>query len=130
MNSAHKTYLSLGSNLGNRLSNLQRAIHQISKKVGRVEKISSVYETASWGFDSDNFYNICLQVSTSLNATEVMRQLLAIETTFGRKRSDGGEYLSREIDLDILLFDREVIISKEVTVPHPRMLNRNLSLFR
>ena len=128
MNSTHKTYLSLGSNLGNRLSNLQQAIHQISRNVGHVEKISSVYETAAWGFDSDDFYNICIQVSTSLDAAEVMRQLLAIESRFGRKRSESGEYLSREIDLDILLFNSEIIISKEVTVPHPRMLDRKFVL--
>ena len=128
MNSTHKTYLSLGSNLGNRLSNLQQAIYQISRKVGRAEKISSVYETASWGFDSDDFYNICIRVSTTLDAAEVMHQLLAIEATFGRKRSESGEYLSREIDLDILLFDSEVIISEEVTVPHPRMLDRKFVL--
>ena len=128
MNSTHTTYLSLGSNLGNKFSNLQLAIEKIGTKIGTVEKISSVYKTGSWGFESDDFYNCCVQVNTSLTALQLMERLLNIETSFGRKRSTDGTYSNREIDIDILLFDNEIIISKEVIIPHPRMLDRKFVL--
>ena len=55
------TYLSLGSNKGNKNQNLQTAINEIAEKAGVVLKISSIYKTASWGFDSDDFFNICIK---------------------------------------------------------------------
>jgi len=57
----------LGSNQGNKLENLQQAIDLIAEKIGSVMRISSVYKTASWGFKSDDFLNICIQISTGLN---------------------------------------------------------------
>ncbi|MFY0629760.1 MAG: 2-amino-4-hydroxy-6-hydroxymethyldihydropteridine diphosphokinase [Flavobacteriaceae bacterium] len=122
------TYLSLGSNKGDKLKNLQDAIHAIAEKVGAVKKIASVYKTSSWGFEGSDFYNTCIQVSTYLQPEVLMNRLLEIENTLGRVRSDSGEYTDRIIDLDILLFDDEIIFSKTIKIPHPRMLERKFVL--
>lgn len=118
------TYLSLGSNQGNKLEHLQNAIDLIAEKIGPVAKISSVYKTAAWGFDSDDFYNICIQISTGLNPENLLKQIHYIELALGRVRTSEKEYKSRTIDIDVLLFDNEIIFSKELIVPHKDMLNR------
>ncbi|MCF6280205.1 MAG: 2-amino-4-hydroxy-6-hydroxymethyldihydropteridine diphosphokinase [Flavobacteriaceae bacterium] len=118
------TYLSLGSNEGNKLQSLQKAIDLIGEKIGAVQKISSVYKTKSWGFEGDDFYNICVKISTNLNPESLIKILLSIEQKLGRKRTDNKQYSSRIIDLDILLFDDEIIFSPDLIVPHPRMLER------
>lgn len=118
------TYLSLGSNEGNKLENLQKAIDLIAEKIGAVQKISSVYQTAAWGFESDDFYNICVQVATGLNPENLLKSIHEIEQNLGRKRSKKGEYIARTLDIDVLLFDNEIIFSKELIVPHKDMLNR------
>lgn len=124
MHIARTTYLSLGSNLGNKLKNLQQAIDLIDEKIGSVAKISSVYKTASWGFESEDFYNICVQVSTGLNPENLLKAIHKIELSLGRKRTLEKEYKARTIDIDVLLFDNEIIFSKELIVPHKEMLSR------
>lgn len=118
------TYLSLGSNQGNKLDNLQQAINLIAEKIGAVEKISSVYKTESWGFKSDDFLNICIKVSTKLNAEHLLKSIHEIELLLGRNRTSETGYKARIIDIDLLFFDMEIIISKELMVPHKDMLNR------
>ena len=122
------TYLSLGSNLGNKLNNLQSALDLISEKVGRITKVSSVYKTRSWGFKGDDFLNICIEVSTNLNPESVLDRVLKIENILGRKREDSDEYKARVIDIDVLLFDNEIIFYNNLKVPHPRMLDRKFVL--
>ena len=118
------TYLSLGTNQGDKAENLQNAIYLIATKVGLVLKISSVYKTASWGFKSDDFYNICIQVSTHHPPKKLMQILLNIETELGRTRKENTGYSDRNIDIDILLYNDEILFSKSLTVPHPKMLQR------
>ena len=122
------TYLSLGSNQGNKLENLQQAIDLIAEKIGSVMRISSVYKTASWGFKSDDFLNICIQISTGLNPENLLKSIHEIELLLGRERTSEAGYKARVIDIDVLLFDNEIIISKELTVPHKDMLNRKFVL--
>ncbi len=122
------TYLSLGSNQGDKLQNLQQAIDLIGENIGAIQKISSVYKTKSWGFDSDDFFNICVEISTNLNPENLLFKLLEIEQKLGRERSDTNEYISRVIDIDVLLFDDEIIFYKDLIVPHPRMLERKFVL--
>ncbi|MGG8497622.1 2-amino-4-hydroxy-6-hydroxymethyldihydropteridine diphosphokinase [Tenacibaculum sp. TC6] len=122
------TYLSLGTNQGNKLENLQKAIQQIATKIGSVLKVASVYETPSWGFNSTNFYNTCIKVSTYLPPDTLIEELLKIEKDLGRIRNDKDGYSDRNIDIDILLFDDEIIFSKNLIVPHPRMLERKFAL--
>ena len=128
MKTQHITYLSLGTNQGNKLENLQNAIDLIADKVGSIPKISSVYKTASWGFESDDFFNICLKVTTQHPAEELMQILLNIEKYLGRKRNASLGYADRNIDIDILLFDDEIIFSKTLIVPHSKMLERKFVL--
>ena len=128
MKRQHTTYLSLGSNQGDRQKYLRAAIDKISKSIGFVRSISSVYKTASWGFEGDYFLNVCIEVNTHCSPEETMNELLAIESLLGRHRTTSATYLPRSIDIDILLFDQTVIESKELTIPHPRMLERNFVL--
>ncbi|MEN8836145.1 MAG: 2-amino-4-hydroxy-6-hydroxymethyldihydropteridine diphosphokinase [Polaribacter sp.] len=118
------TYLSLGTNQGNKKENLQRAIDLIADKVGAVLGISSIYKTASWGFDSNDFYNICIKVTTYHPPEKLMQILLNIESDLGRERKDTAGYADRNIDIDMLLFDDEIIFSKMLVVPHSKMLVR------
>jgi 2-amino-4-hydroxy-6-hydroxymethyldihydropteridine diphosphokinase len=118
------TYLSLGTNQGNKLENLQNAINLIADKVGAVLSISSVYKTASWGFDSNDFYNICIKVTTYHPPEKLMQILLNIESDLGRERKNAAGYADRNIDIDMLLFDDEIIFSKTLIVPHSKMLAR------
>jgi 2-amino-4-hydroxy-6-hydroxymethyldihydropteridine diphosphokinase len=118
------TYLSLGTNQGNKLENLQNALYLIDDEVGTIQKISSIYKTASWGFDSEDFYNICIKVVTDLPPEVLLSSLLSIEKELGRKRSNKEGYQDRNIDIDILLFEDEIILSKTLIVPHSKMLGR------
>ena len=118
------TYLSLGSNQGNKLVNLQEAINSIAEKIGAVTKISAIYKTAAWGFESDDFYNCCIKISTSLNPETLLKKIHEIEFSLGRIRTNDKEYKARTIDIDVLLFDEEIIFSKDLIVPHKNMLDR------
>ena len=122
------TYLSLGSNQGDKLKNLQEAIHKIAENIGAIQKISSVYETGSWGYEGEDFYNICISVSTYLQPESLLKKLLIIEKELGRKRNKTKQYSDRRIDIDILLFDNEIVFSKDVIIPNPRMLDRKFVL--
>lgn len=122
------TYFSIGSNLGDRLKNLQNAVDRIHKRIGSIQKISSVYKSPALGFDGNEFFNICIQVTTTLNLETVMKTLLDIEKNLGRLPRGSSTYVNRVIDIDILLFDDEVIFSKQLVVPHPRMLERKFVL--
>ena len=121
-------YLSLGSNQGEKLENLQKAIHLIASEVGAIQKIAAVYKTPSWGFEGDEFLNTCIKVSTYQAPEKLLQTLLAIEKKLGRTRKGQNEYQNRPIDIDILLFDDEIIFSRTLTVPHPKMLLRKFVL--
>lgn len=121
-------YLSLGTNLEDKTENLQKAVELIAENAGDVRKISSVYKTASWGFQSNDFYNICLEISTYHAPEKLLTILLNIEITLGRKRMISNTYSDRNIDIDIILFEDEIIFSKNLIVPHPKMLERKFVL--
>ncbi|WP_299125189.1 2-amino-4-hydroxy-6-hydroxymethyldihydropteridine diphosphokinase [uncultured Tenacibaculum sp.] len=122
------TYLSIGTNQGNKLQNIQSAVNLIADQIGAVQKIATVYETPSLGFDGANFYNTCIKVSTYLPPETLIKKLLFIEKELGRIRNTSEGYTDRIIDIDILLFDDEIIFSKNLIVPHPRMLERKFAL--
>jgi 2-amino-4-hydroxy-6-hydroxymethyldihydropteridine diphosphokinase len=83
----NKAYLLTGGNLGNRLNNLEEARKLIEQYCGKIVQRSSVYETAAWGFrDQPDFYNEALEISTTLSPVELMKKILMIEETMGRKR--------------------------------------------
>ena len=128
MKSQHQVVLSLGSNQGNRLRNIQHCLELTHQEIGTIIKVSKLYETPSWGFDSDAFYNCALVIHTFASADKILSQILKIETQLGRVRGDSLEYQSRIIDIDLIVFD-EVIIDKEnLQIPHPLMQNRRFVL--
>lgn len=122
------TYLSLGSNQGDKLKTLQEAINLIAEKIGPILKISSIYKTVAVGFIGEDFLNISLKVSTYLQPESLIKNILEIEKKLGRVRNNSEEYSDRTIDIDILLFEDEIIFSHELIVPHPRMLDRKFVL--
>ncbi|MBC5837201.1 2-amino-4-hydroxy-6-hydroxymethyldihydropteridine diphosphokinase [Flavobacterium muglaense] len=128
MKSQHQVVLSLGSNQGNRLENIKACLALIHQEIGTVIKVSKVYETPSWGFESDAFYNCALILHTLNSATKVLSQALKIEKKLGRIRTDEKGYQSRVIDVDLIAFDDEVIATEKLKIPHPLMQNRKFVL--
>ena len=121
------TYLSLGSNLGDRRQLLHTAINEIAERVGRIEAISSCIETEPVGFDSVHlFLNMAVRVTTELNPYELLKVLKQLERDLGRTRkSHDGVHYDRTIDIDILLYDNLEVNSEELQIPHPRMWERD-----
>jgi len=123
----HHIFLSLGSNLGDREQNLTQAYHLIRDRIGEIVHKSSVYETAAWGnMDQPPFLNLVLETVSSLQPQIVLQTIHGIEETMGRKRI--GKWGIRTIDIDILLFDNQIIDIHGLQVPHPEMTNRNFVL--
>ena len=119
------TYLSLGSNLGDRQINIQSALNQIDKRAGNIISISKLYENPSFGFEGDMFYNCCIGLKTILSPVELLNEILLIEKEGGRIRKIEEGYLSRTIDIDILFYENQTINSDELKVPHPKLHERN-----
>ena len=119
-------YLSLGTNLGDRRSNLETVLTHIAREVGTVISSSDVIETEPWGFDSSNsFLNMAVKVETLLQPLEVLHATQDIERQMGRsEKSVNREYKDRLIDIDLLLYDDIVMNTPELTIPHPLMYQR------
>ena len=119
-------YLSLGTNLGDRQSNLDTALTLIGQRIGMVHVKSSVIETEPWGFESPNrFMNMVVRVLTELKPLEVLKATQEIEKEMGRaSKSDAEGYKDRIIDIDILLYDDVVMDTPELKIPHPLMYKR------
>ena len=124
MNKQHQVVLSLGSNQGNRLENIERCIMSIHREIGTVIKVSRLFETPAWGFESEPFYNCAVVVHTHKSAHQVLDEVLLLEEALGRIRSDVEGYQARIIDIDVISFDEEIIASEKLKVPHPEMQNR------
>ena len=122
----NQVYLSLGSNVGNRSEQLSKAIDFLKEK-GEVKRISSVYETEAWGnTNQPSFLNLVLQMMTNFEAINFMKELLLIEEKMGRIRQNKWE--SRNIDIDILYFNNEIIDENELKIPHPYIHERKFVL--
>ena len=120
-------YLLLGSNLGNRLKNLQTAVTEIKAQAGKLQKESAVYETAPWGVqDQPAFLNQVLCISTDKSPEVLMNCLLQIEKKLGRQRKD--KWTERTIDLDILYYGSEIVVKKDLKIPHKELHNRQFTL--
>ena len=121
------TFLLLGTNLGDRKKNLATARKAIEVSVGTILKTSSIYQTAAWGkTDQPDFLNQALEVQTALPAEEVLAEILKIERAMGRTRDQ--HWGERIIDIDILLFEKEMISSTTLKIPHPELANRRFAL--
>jgi len=128
MKSQHQVILSIGSNQGDRLENVKQCIELIHQEIGTVIKVSKIYETPSWGFDSDAFYNCALVLHTFTSAHKILTQALKIEKKLGRIRNDKKGYQSRLIDIDLIAYDEEIIDSEKLQIPHPLMQDRKFVL--
>jgi 2-amino-4-hydroxy-6-hydroxymethyldihydropteridine diphosphokinase len=123
----HTAYLLTGGNLGNRKKNLSKAIELIEASCGIVSKISSIYETAAWGFtEQPNFLNQVVELKTSLKPEVLMSMLLSIEEQMGRKRS--VKMGPRVIDIDILMMGDILSNTDLLKLPHPELHNRRFAL--
>lgn len=123
----HQVYLSLGTNLGDKEANLKAAIEEIKKRVGEVTSLSAFHASEPWGFQSENsFLNAVCCVHTEFNPMEVLHTTQEIERLLGRlKKTVGGIYSDRMIDIDILLYDDSHIQTPELIIPHPLMWERD-----
>jgi 2-amino-4-hydroxy-6-hydroxymethyldihydropteridine diphosphokinase len=121
-----KTYISLGTNMGDKEKNLRDAISMIQQRIGRVTSLSAFYVTEPWGFQSDNsFLNAAAEVETTQTPMELLALTQAIERELGRtSKSVDGKYHDRIIDIDLLLVGDTVVRTPELTLPHPFMHER------
>lgn len=121
-------YLSLGSNIGDRLVMLQEAVRMLKNEQNlHVTRISSVYETAPVGFtDQSSFLNMVVEVQSDLHAFKILAICLETEQALGRIRE--FRWGPRCIDLDILLYNDENMESENLIIPHPRMHERGFVL--
>ena len=122
-----KVYLSIGSNKGNRSLLINKAIDEIEKKVGIIISRSSIYQSKSWGFDSNDFYNLCLLIDTDIMPKSLLINLKKIEKSMGREDVD-GIYSDRLIDIDILFYDNITTDSEDLKIPHPKIEIRKFVL--
>ena len=122
-----KVYFSIGSNKGNRSQLINEAIDKIDISIGKVEQKSSIYETQSWGFKSNNFFNVCLLIESSLSVESIFNKILKIEKDMGRLKSE-NKYSDRCIDIDILFVEDIIVNSKNLIIPHPRLHLRKFVL--
>ena len=120
----NKSYLSLGSNMGDRVGMLRQAVRLLKEHPAiEVMNISSLYETAPVGFtEQDAFLNMVVQLQTDLTAYELLEICQNIEQTLDRKREI--RWGPRTIDLDILLYNQDKFETENLVIPHPRMHER------
>lgn len=120
-------YLLLGSNIGDPAANLAAAVGEIASKIGTVEAASSRYRTAPWGNTRQpHFLNQVVQISTNLDADELLDSIHAIEASMGRVRREKWE--ARVIDIDILFYGRAIIHDERLHIPHPGIPFRRFTL--
>lgn len=124
-----RIYLGLGSNLGDKETNLLKAIEQIEKQIGPIAARSVFFVSEPWGFNSDNtFINACVAADTTFSPVECLRRLKRLEKALGRPERVSGEYKDRVIDLDILFYDELVLEDSNLILPHPLLHLRNFVL--
>jgi 2-amino-4-hydroxy-6-hydroxymethyldihydropteridine diphosphokinase len=123
----NKFYLSLGSNLGERENNLERALEELEKRGVKILRRSSSYETEPVEIREQAWFRNCvIEVETDMPPQQFMSALLAIELQLGRRRE--AKYGPRTIDLDILLQDDTIVNTPQLTIPHPKMAERRFVL--
>ncbi len=121
-------YLSIGSNLGNKIVNLQDAVFLLKETAGIIISTSRVYKSSSWGFESDDFLNACIAIDTHKTAAELLEIILSIETQLGRERLSEKGYQARTIDIDIIYYGKEIITNENLIIPHPNLKLRQFVL--
>jgi 2-amino-4-hydroxy-6-hydroxymethyldihydropteridine diphosphokinase len=122
-----KTFLLLGTNLGDREKQLQSAIQKITIQIGSVIQVSSIYETEPWGsVQQPNYLNQVVAIETTLSVEKVLEKALSIEQELGRIRE--VKWGARIIDIDVLYYGQETRQSESLTLPHPFLHVRRFTL--
>ena len=123
-----KVFLSLGGNIGDRKANFNKVVKIIEQELGTIERISSLYETPPWGFHAEeNFWNQVLLIETGLTPEQLLDETKKIEKQFVRHQSP-ERYSSREIDIDILYYDKVYMETNNLIIPHPHIEHRKFVL--
>jgi len=122
-----EVFISLGTNLGNRMENLKKAINKVELQLGELVKSSSVYETRPWGnANQPDFLNQVILIHGGQPAEYCLHALSSIEQQMGRTREE--KWGARIIDLDLLYVDDQIIHTETVTLPHPGIPHRRFVL--
>lgn len=125
---ATRTYLLLGSNLGDREAWLSTAVRGISTSIGAIKRSSAIYETAAWGIEAQPpFLNQVVEVETNLLPEELLAQIGTIENAAGG-RARSQRWGARTLDLDILFYGEETVREPGLIIPHPAMAERRFTL--
>lgn len=125
----HRVHIGIGSNLGDRRANAMEAIERVAQLPStRVVRASSLYESEPLGDAKTWFVNAVIELDTGLTADQLLKKLQAIEEVMGRKRVKGKKWGSRIIDLDILLYDQDIVDKRALKIPHPEMHKRRFVL--
>ncbi len=124
-------FLALGSNLGDKQHNIEKAYLEIEKRIGKIISFSAFYLSKPVGFESDHdFVNSVCEVATNINVYSVFASIQSIEYEMGRgSKTNSGAYTDRIIDIDLLLAGNTVINTSDLTIPHPRMHLRDFVIF-
>ncbi len=124
-----ESYLLLGGNIGETSVLINNATELIELLCGRILKRSSLYQSESWGFKSENpFLNQVILIETTLEPEELLKTILSIEQKMGRERNATGAYQSRLIDIDILFYENIIINTETLKIPHPLLHKRRFTL--
>lgn len=122
-----QVFLLVGSNEGDRLTNLHVVKDEIKKSVGLVAEESAIYQTAAWGkTDQPDFYNQVLLLQTTISPEALLLHLQQIEKKLGRERKE--KWGARIIDIDILYFGKTVLNTPDLLIPHPAIALRRFTL--
>ncbi len=125
----HRVHIGIGSNLGDRKANAVEAMERVSQLPDtKIVRASSLYESEPLGDAKTWFVNSVIEIETELQPEPLLKKLKAIEEAMGRKRVKGKKWGSRIIDLDILMFDQDVVAKKTLKIPHPEMHKRRFVL--
>ena len=124
----HRVVISIGTNLGDKLKNLNNALSNI-EGFGRILNKSRIFSSDPWGYDSENeFLNMGLVIKTSLEPMQLLKKLKSIEKQMGRGPKMTKSYKDRIIDLDILIYSGIIIHNEELSIPHSKIKERKFSL--
>ena len=118
--------LALGSNIGDRPGNLQRALDLLGDEGVQLTRVSSVWETAPVPADQPSFYNIAVVSKTSLTPPELLAAAKRVEARLGRRPS--RHWGPRPIDVDIVFYGHEVMATSDLVIPHARIAERSFVL--
>lgn len=123
-----RAFLGLGSNLGDKQAHLRTGLQKLSAQAGQLKKVSGIYETEPWGVENqDTYYNLVAEIETPLLPLRFLEVIRQIERECGRERKE--RWGSRTLDIDLLFFEDYHFTMPDLTVPHPRLTERNFVLY-